>query len=169
MQIIFFVSMLFNAMTVVDPPEHKFYVSTTEIEFKSDSKTLQITSQLFIDDIELLLRNEFEDIRLAPDSNTELIDSLLSQYFRKTLQFYAHGEPLVFSFLGKEYKNDIVQSYLELKLDKILDQIELRNTLLLSLFQEQQNIVHFKTQNKRKSFLLHKKKPSVLLVVAHEN
>ena len=48
---------------------HKFYVSTTEIELKKESKTLQITAKLFIDDLELLLQQTDKSLRLDKDSN----------------------------------------------------------------------------------------------------
>jgi hypothetical protein len=43
------------------------------------------------------------------------------------------------------------------------DNIELYNGLFLSLFNEQQNIIHFKNADQRKSYLLHQKKPRVSL------
>jgi len=164
MQLLLFLWISHTLLGINEPnPSHKFYVSTTEIEFKEDSKSLQITSQLFIDDIELQLRSNQNDLKLAPDSNAVLVDSLLRNYFENALQFSAQGKEFNFTFLGKEYKNDVVQCYLELQFEEVPVQIELKNTLLLNLFEEQQNIVHFKFQGQRKSFLLHQKKPSVSL------
>ena len=62
---------------------HKFYVSTTEIELKKESKTLQITAKLFIDDLELLLQQTDKSLRLDKDSNVKLIDSLLKNELKK--------------------------------------------------------------------------------------
>jgi hypothetical protein len=65
--------------------------------------------------------------------------------------------------LGKEYKNDITKCYIELRLAEVPDNIELYNGLFLSLFNEQQNIIHFKNADQRKSYLLHQKKSRVSL------
>lgn len=155
---------LFNTPSP-DRNKHKFYVSTTLIEFKSETKSLHITSQIFTNDIESVLKQKDEDLSLDPDSNSESIDELIVNYFKKTLTF-ANGEKKIdYIFLGKEYKNDITKCYMELKFTKVPNKIELFNGLFLSLFEEQQNIVHFKNLNKSKSYLLHQKKPSVSLVL----
>ena len=64
MQLLLFLWISHTLLGINEPnPSHKFYVSTTEIEFKEDSKSLQITSQLFIDDIELQLRSNQNDLK----------------------------------------------------------------------------------------------------------
>ena len=59
--------------------EHKFYVSTTTIEFKEEKNVIQITCQLFIDDVEKSLNRYQEGIKLAPDSNKQEIDKLFKK------------------------------------------------------------------------------------------
>jgi hypothetical protein len=145
---------------------HKFYVSTTTIEFKMDTKSLQITSQLFTDDIESIVQNINEGLSLDPDSDQEVINQLISNYFKQTLKFTSEGSVIDYVFLGKEYKNDITKCYLELNFSKVPSQIELFNGLFLSLFEEQQNIVHFKNLGERKSFLLHKNNSRISLVLS---
>jgi len=135
---LFFISFLNGIQTNT----HKFYVSTTTVEFKSEAKTIEIISQVFTDD---------------------RIDALIANYFKQTLQFSSKGELLDYVFLGKEYKNDITKCYIELQLAEVPDNIELYNGLFLSLFKEQQNIIHFKNADQRKSYLLHQKKPRVSL------
>ena len=63
--------------------DHKFYVSTTTIEFKEEKNVIQITCQLFIDDVEQSLNRYQEDIKLAPDSNKQEIDKLLKKSLKK--------------------------------------------------------------------------------------
>jgi len=83
-----FFSFLYLLMNIVAslPKDHKFYVSTTTLDFKEASASIQITSQFFIDDIEMLLREFHEEIQLAPDSDKTKVDVLfegvLKQYFR---------------------------------------------------------------------------------------
>jgi hypothetical protein len=151
--------------SVVSVKTHKFYVSTTTIEFKTESKTFEITSQIFTDDIESVLRERDEDLSLDPDSNSDQINTLIADYFKKTFRFSSEGNSLNFTFLGREYKNDIVKCYIELQLDQVPDEIELFNGLFFDLFEDQQNIVHFKKSDQRKSFLLHKNKPRVALIL----
>ena len=161
---LFFILYL-NVLFPVDN-EHKFYVSTTSIEFKSKSKSLQIISQLFTDDLQLIISEQDESIILDPDSDLEFIDQLIENYFKKNLVFSSEGVNIPYVFLGKEYLNDITKCFIELNFSEVPKNVELSNELFLSLFKEQQNIVHFKNLDQRKSYLLHKNKRSVLLKLA---
>jgi len=93
---------------------HKFYVSTTTVEFKSETKTIEIISQVFTDDLESVLKLKDQELTLDPDSDQERIDELIANYFKQTLQFSSKGELLDYVFFGKEYKNDIAKCYIEL-------------------------------------------------------
>ena len=135
---------------------NKFYVSTSVIEYKEEEKTLQITSQIFIDDLELVLKKDDPSLRLAPDNRKELIDSLVNQYFEEKIKIQSNSKPLKLNYLGREYKNDIAVNYIEIDLQDTLEKIEIENKLLLEFFDDQKNIIHFKHKQTRKSFLLHK-------------
>lgn len=140
---------------------HKYYVSTTEIEHKIERNTIQITLQLFTDDAELMLQQKDPNVRLDPDFDAKKVDILLDSELSKALQLFADQSALELSFLGKEYKNDIVKCYLEVQLKDKIQELEIFNTVFFSLFEEQQNIIHFKVSEGRKSFLLHSRRPSV--------
>lgn len=146
-----------------DLDAHKFYLSTTEIEYKKELKTFQIMTQLFIDDLELLLQQQEKSLRLFPDSNTKNSDSLIKFHLKKEFQLIINGEPQKISYLGKEYKNDIVVCYLELFLDKTPSTIEIKNNMFFDLFDSQQNIIHYRNKASRKSFLLHSKSPTLVI------
>ena len=60
---------------------HKFYVSTTSIKFIPDNRSLQITAQVFADDFEFALKKMASGIKLNPDNNADLVDSLTKKYF----------------------------------------------------------------------------------------
>ena len=135
---------------------HKFYVSTSLIEYKEEEKSLQITSQIFIDDLELVLKKNDSNLRLAPDNRKKLIDSLVNQYFQEKIKMQSNSKLLKLNYLGREYKNDIAVNYIEIDLEDNLEKIEIENKLLLELFDDQKNIIHFKHKQTRKSFLLHK-------------
>ena len=153
----FFPSILFLFLTFLskNQDDHKFYVSTTNLVYKKEKSSLQITSQLFIDDIELLLQLDNPKLTLYPDSNSKKIDLALEDILKKTLKIRIDQDWKNYSFLGKEYKNDILQCYMEIEGTISPKIITVQNTILFSLFEDQQNIIHFKNGNKRKSFLLH--------------
>ncbi len=141
--------------------DHKFYVSTTSIVYKEQKQTFEITSQMFIDDMETLLRLDNKYIKMLPDSNIKLIDELIESSLRTYFQIEINKKNIDFEFVGREYKNDIIQCYIEVMIPDNSKKITLRNRMFFNLFKEQQNIIHFKNQDKRESFLLHNESDTV--------
>ena len=133
---------------------HNFYVSTTSIRFIPDEKSLQITTQVFLDDFESVLQqNGHEKTKLIPEVSQEEIDILVEDYLRKNITFKAQEKTIDFEFLGKVYKNDVLIAYMELKMDSIQSSLSIKNTIFFDYLPDQKNIIHFKFASKRKSFL----------------
>ncbi len=133
---------------------HKFYVTTTSLRFVESNNSFQITSRLFIEDIEsILVQSSIPDLKLAPDNDESVVDSLLTNYFEDNLIFTSVENEFKINFLGKEYKDDMMVCYFELKFDKLDENINIQNTLLFDFSEEQKNIIHYRNGNQRKSFL----------------
>jgi len=133
---------------------HNFYVSTTSIRFVPDEKSLQITTQVFLDDFESVLQqNGHEKTKLIPEVSQEEIDILVEDYLRKNIIFKAQEKTIDFEFLGKVYKSDVLIAYMELKMDSIQSSLSINNTIFFDYLPDQKNIIHFKFASKRKSFL----------------
>ncbi len=134
---------------------HKFYVSVTQVDYNEEEKSLQIISRIFIDDIEEVLQERYDNsLLLNSNEETDKVDQYLGQYFKQKLKFTVNGKEVSFIFLGKEYEDDLVISYLEIENINSLDTIEISNEILMDLFEEQQNIVHVKKEDQRKSLIL---------------
>ena len=140
---------------------HKFYVTTTSLRLVESNNSFQITSRLFIEDIEsILVQSSITDLKLAPDSDESFVDSLLTNYFEENLIFTSVENEFKINFLGKEYKDDMIVCYLDLKFDMLDENINIQNTLLFDFSVEQKNIVHYRNGNQRKSFLFTHTQPS---------
>ncbi|GAA4277287.1 DUF6702 family protein [Aquimarina mytili] len=134
---------------------HKFYVSVTQVDYNKEEKSLQIISRIFIDDMEDVLRERYDDsITLNSTKEASKIDQHLEKYFNQKLKFIVNNKEVSFTFLGKEYEDDLIICYLEIENVKSFDAIEISNEILMDLFEEQQNIVHVKKENQRKSLIL---------------
>lgn len=132
---------------------HKFYVSTTSIKFIPEDRSLQITAQVFADDFEFALKKMASGIKLNPDNKTDLADSLTKKYLQKNLVFKSNERVLPFDYLGKIYRNDLLVAYLEILLDSTVTNFDVKNTLLFDFTNDQKNILHFRSQGRRRSFL----------------
>lgn len=136
---------------------HKFYLSVTNITYSSKDDALQITTRIFIDDMERLLDERYDlKAQLGTEVESKLTDEYLEKYFRTKLLFEIDGTQATYKFLGKKYDTDIMICYFEIPkigMDNIKS-IQIQNEILTDLFDEQQNVVHFKIKGKKKSFVL---------------
>ncbi|SEM20498.1 hypothetical protein SAMN04487910_4431 [Aquimarina amphilecti] len=143
---------------------HKFYVSVTQIEYIEEQKSLQIISRIFIDDIEEVLRKRYdENIELVSEKEETKVDQYLATYLKQKLSITVNGEEVFFDFIGKEYDNDLLLCYLEIKNIEALKTIVVSNQVLMDFFDDQQNIIHVKKDKKRKSLILEKEKDEGVL------
>tara|TARA_B100001996_G_C18577835_1_gene561022 strand:+ start:430 stop:930 length:501 start_codon:yes stop_codon:yes gene_type:complete len=141
---------------------HKFYVSVFIVEHNEINKTLEITSQVFIDDMEMLFRNKNIELDLYSISDINS-DSLIKDYFMSIFKIKKGTEILEYEFLGKQIVDDILNCYMEVKNISIKDSLILENKLFIDLYDSQKNIIHFKSKNNNKSFLMNYEKTEIQL------
>lgn len=136
---------------------HKYYLSYTKINYAKDSKSLQITMKIFTDDLENALNKEFKiDSKLNSDKEINSLDKHLSEYIKDKFSVEVNNKKKNYTFLGKEYKNDETNIYLEIENIKNLKTITVTNKMLMEMFSDQQNIIKIKINNFKKSFIFTK-------------
>lgn len=134
---------------------HKFYVSVTKIEHVKKEKSLQIISQIFIDDLENVIRKRYnESATLALKNESPEINDYIKKYLKAKIKITINGQAVPFEFIGKEYENDITYCYLEILNVTDITSFTIENKVLFDLFEEQENIVRTHINDKHKSFIL---------------
>ncbi|GAA4886314.1 hypothetical protein GCM10023311_06600 [Flaviramulus aquimarinus] len=134
---------------------HKYYISVTQIDYIKENQSVQITSRIFIDDFERLLRERYdESITLAEKDEPAIVDLYIEQYLSEKIKIKINNEDVNFVFIGKEYDADIVRCYMEIEDVTYIKTFEISNQVLFDIFEEQQNIVKTKINSKQKSFIL---------------
>jgi len=136
---------------------HKFYVSVTHIQYSEKEETLQVTTRIFIDDLEAVLLERYGvKTALATENEADNADEFIGKYLQRKMVFTVNGSQVPYTFLGKEYDTDIAICYIEIPVGPLADiqQIEIQNEVLMDLFEEQQNVVHFRIDGKRRSYVL---------------
>ena len=151
------IMLLVTASTV-----HKFYVSTTKIEYVEQQQSVQIISKLFIDDLEEVLRKRYDE-SIVLNANNESEEDFVKRYLLQKVQITINGIPATLEYIGKEYEVDVIKVYFEINDIMEFNTIEIENMVLFDLFDEQQNIIHLKTADSRRSLILNKENPKGVL------
>ncbi|MBS9463270.1 hypothetical protein KIM67_12700 [Flagellimonas sp. 389] len=152
-----FIAILVIVIPLLSFTSHKFYVSITNINYSEKDASFQITSRIFIDDLETVLEERYGiNPKLATQNEAKIADEYIEKYFRAKFTVALNGEVAAYSFLGKKYDNDVIICYLELAdIDlSTLKSISVQNEILTDMFEEQKNIVHLKWKDQKKSFVL---------------
>ncbi|KOY52592.1 DUF6702 family protein [Polaribacter dokdonensis] len=156
--------LLLVALPLLSFTAHKYYLSLTQINYKSEAKAVQIIINVFMDDIELALNKDYNiDLQLTTKRELENNDIYFEKYLKNKLNFKVDGKAKNFNYLGKEYDGDLVFFYLEIENINEVKSIDVSNQLLLEHFPEQQNLIKSKVGKKNKSVLLTKDESSTLL------
>jgi len=144
---------------------HKYYVTVTKVEYSKKDKAIQVISQVFIDDLEDLLQERYDkNIILDEGNEIEKTDAYIQQYYNSKFTIKINGKKLNFTFLGKEYRDDQIFSYLEITdVGKDINNISITNKLLVDIFPEQQNILRVSILDQKKNAMLNVTKPTLML------
>ena len=133
---------------------HKFYVSVNQIDFVPKKKALEITSRIFIDDLDLALEKKFKKkVYLATLKETSDAKELLQKYFAEKFSIKVNGQQKQLNFLGKEVEENVLICYFTIKDVSKVSSLEIRSTVLMELY-EQQHIFHCSVSGKKQSLLL---------------
>lgn len=134
---------------------HKFYVSLTDIEFNKKQQSVQIITNVFMDDIEATLNDEFSiDAQISNPNEINNIDTYFYKYLQNHFHIKVNNQEKKYKFIGKEYEGNIVYLYLEIENIKNVESIEIQNTVLFKNFPDQQNLIKINVNNTKKSLLL---------------
>ena len=134
---------------------HKFYVSVTQIDYVQNKKRIEITSRIFIDDLEKALTKKYQKKPNITSSN-ELpeAEEWIKTYVKEKIKISINKKPQVIEYLAKEVEGDVLVIYTKIAISKKINIFEIYNSLLTETFQDQQNIVHTNINSNKKSFLL---------------
>lgn len=137
---------------------HPFHVSICEIEYNYNENTLQIAHRIFIDDLENALSEMSNEKIYMQRTATEKINQALEKYLQKNFSISVAEKQIEAGYLGYEIENDVVWCYQETPVVESFKIIRVKNSLLLEIFDDQQNIVHVALGGEVKSLKLNRRK-----------
>lgn len=149
---------------LISGSSHKFYVSITKAEYVPEKRALQVICKIFTDDLEDVLQARYDkNLLLEMGGDQGPVDNIISQYIEMKLKILADGKKVPLKYLGKKYEMDITRIFLEATEVPAFREVEIINEVLMELFEEQENIIHFKVGDLKRSLVLKKDSPSGML------
>jgi hypothetical protein len=140
---------------------HPFYVSICEMDYKSETKTLEISLRIFTDDLEQTIKDwSNKKPYLGETNEIASADSLIKTYIFQILSIDVNEKEAKFEFLGKDVEQELIWIYLEAKNILDFNKITISNRLLFQSYPNQTNLIHVNHRQKTKSLLLTKNNPS---------
>lgn len=131
---------------------HPLHVSTTEVNFNAKEKTLEISCKIFSDDFESILARLYKQKTDLSNPNMKTaMDELVKKYLLSHLQVKANGKATTLNYIGFEIDHEATNIYLEVEKVSAVKSIEVNNTILYDLFDDQMSIVHIVKGATRKS------------------
>ncbi len=140
---------------------HKFYYSRTVVRHNVQNNALEIEMRIFTDDLERAI-GATADIpaRLGDDREIEGADQLIEDYLRNHFTIEINGQPMMMRFWGKEVDYDITWCFFEVSNVPDIHVIEVKNTTLTDLFEDQLNEVDLEMAGWERRIQLHREQPS---------
>ena len=134
---------------------HPFYVSVTEIEQNTKTKTVQVSARIFYDDLEKALDKRYKiSVNILKPANRKQVGGLIASYVKEHLKIKANQKELNLSYIGYEIEEEAAWCYFETEPIPVVKQFNIQNMILYEQHEEQVNMIHAIVKGQRKSFKL---------------
>ena len=127
---------------------HKFFISTTDIQIKSEEQSAEITIQVFSHDVYLLLENaNYKIINVGTEKEGDDIDIFLVNYLSDNFMVQDYR----WKYVGKEIGLEYTVFFLEIDNFSPSSNVAILNSLFMDLYNEQRNIINLYNGNSLQS------------------
>lgn len=143
---------------------HPFHVSICEVYHNPKSQSLEISMKIFIDDLELAIQNQYNaEFKLVNLKDNSSIKTTLKSYITDRFKVKIDSKVIELDLVGFEFDNDAILCYFEGKKIKKINVIEIENTIISEVFNDQINLTHFQYNGEMKSLKATKDNPTGII------
>jgi len=134
--------LLFLLIPILSFTVHKYYVSLTQIDYNQKNKLVEITVRVFIDDLNKALDKQYhQEFNLGEKNELKNTNYFIKNYFENNFIVKVNNQHKDYNMVGKEYEDNICYIYFEIPAIANISNIEITNSILQEIFEEQQNII----------------------------
>ncbi len=119
-----------------------FYSSMTKVDYVEGSKTLKFTTKMNTSHIS-------DAIKINP--STAGFEAEVKKYVNNNFDLYVNGSAKTLTFTGSQVNGESVWVYFEANGISDIDRLKIKNTILLSAFPKQMNIVNVAYKGNQKT------------------
>ncbi len=141
------------------PMEHEFHLSRAVIKHNAEEQAVQISLHMYIDDFEDALKARGADsLHMCTKMESEETDKYIYLYLQDRLRLKVDNQDVYYHYLGKEISEDLqgVWMYLEVYDIENVQEMTVNNSLLTEIFDDQQNMMSVRANEKEHYFMLNK-------------
>ncbi|HET9486340.1 MAG TPA: DUF6702 family protein [Chryseosolibacter sp.] len=141
---------------------HPIHVSVTEIEFDEKDQALEVMMRVFIDDLELTLRNSHKEpeLDIFHPKNGMTTDQLVGDYLKDHFKISLDNSLQKTNYLGHEREGEAFIFYIEVPGVKKWKTITIHNDIIMATHDDQSNLVHVYVNERVKSLRLTRNTPA---------
>lgn len=136
---------------------HDFHTSTTKVELNSGNTALTFTSKFVTEDLEKAVGVSADD--------SGAFDRATETYLKKHFVVKINDKPTTYNFASTQTSPKATRLYFEIPNVGDINSIEIKNSMLVNEFSEQQNFMTFNISGKRDSFVTKKGAESGKVIV----
>ena len=121
--------------------------------------------RIFLDDLEMALQafSGKEKMDITDESQWAFINENLGKYLLENVKLWDEkNKEYQLIYVGAEMEDDVMWCYLEVERVKSLDKVKFQNKVLLEVWGDQENLVHFRAFDDVKSARLSRGEGSVV-------
>ncbi len=127
--------------------DHPFYVSNTIAHYNEETATIQVSSHIFLDDLEKGIHQKSGIwLKYGSENESPHADSLIYDYLSEHIRWHLMDTLVRLNYIGAEMSEDYSALWCYLESSEISSgktKLDIENSLLMEVYDSQKNILHF--------------------------
>ena len=134
---------------------HKYYIAIYQVDFVPQKKRIQVTSRIFVDDLNSALEKKFHvKSNIGFSQETPQEEANLKKYLAEKFIIKVNGVTKPMTYLSKELEANVMICYFRIPEISKINSLEIENSLLMEWNSDQQNIIQANLNGEKQTVML---------------